>query len=131
MARNKEEEARREGMAYALRVAKEKGIEGLEKELEFRNATNIPIKVSQKMVDDFVQETKEATIDTVCIMSMYALRDEFGFGPKRLNQYKKRFNDYTDSLVGGYMEWKDIVECIHNETGIELHIRSTDERLSC
>lgn len=30
---NKEEKARREGMSYALRIAKEKGIEGLEEEL--------------------------------------------------------------------------------------------------
>ena len=46
MGNNKEESARREGMAYALRIAKEKGIEALEKELEFRNITNIPIKIS-------------------------------------------------------------------------------------
>lgn len=45
MGNNKEESARREGMAYALRIAKEKGIEALEKELEFRNITNIPIKI--------------------------------------------------------------------------------------
>ena len=49
MRNNKEESARREGMAYALRIAKEKGIEALEKELEFRNITNIPIKVSKEI----------------------------------------------------------------------------------
>lgn len=32
MARDKLEEARREGMAYALKIAKTKGIEGLEEE---------------------------------------------------------------------------------------------------
>lgn len=35
MARDKLEEARREGMAYALKIAKTKGIEGLEKECKF------------------------------------------------------------------------------------------------
>ena len=32
MSRNKEERARMEGMAQALRIAKEKGVEGLEKD---------------------------------------------------------------------------------------------------
>ena len=31
---NREERARREGMSYALRVAKEKGIDGLEADLK-------------------------------------------------------------------------------------------------
>ena len=53
MGNNKEESARREGMAYALRIAKEKGIEALEKELEFRNITNIPIKISKGQVEAF------------------------------------------------------------------------------
>jgi hypothetical protein len=33
MGKNREEQARLEGMAQALRIAKEKGIEGLEKEI--------------------------------------------------------------------------------------------------
>ena len=37
--RNKDEELRREGMAYALRIAKEKGIDSLEVECRFRGAT--------------------------------------------------------------------------------------------
>lgn len=36
MARNKEEQARLEGMAQALRIAKEKGVEGLEADLKMR-----------------------------------------------------------------------------------------------
>lgn len=37
MGKNKEEQARLEGMAQALRIAKEKGIEGLEEEIRMRN----------------------------------------------------------------------------------------------
>ena len=33
---SKEEQARREGMAYALRIAKEKGVDGLEHEIKMR-----------------------------------------------------------------------------------------------
>ncbi len=45
-----EEKARREGMAYALKIAKEKGIEGLEDDLKMRNAINLPIPVSKKSI---------------------------------------------------------------------------------
>ena len=44
---SKEEQARREGMSYALRVAREKGIDGLEEELRFRQAYDVPLKISQ------------------------------------------------------------------------------------
>ncbi len=45
MARmSKEEQARREGMAYALRFAREKGLDALEADLKMRNAIDLPFK---------------------------------------------------------------------------------------
>lgn len=131
MGTYKEEAARREGMSYALKIAKEKGIVELEEELKFRNATNIPLRVSRKQVEAFVEETKQTMLDTILLMSCYALRDEFGFGEKRLNAFKKRFNDYSESLAGGYMTWQEIAEQMKIETKIEFHIRSTDKALKC
>ena len=42
--RNKDEELRREGMAYALRIAKENGIDSLEEECRFRGAQNYHLR---------------------------------------------------------------------------------------
>ncbi|HAS70610.1 MAG TPA: hypothetical protein DGR27_05180 [Eubacterium sp.] len=131
MGTYKEEMARREGMSYAFSIAKEKGLGALEEELKFRNATNIPLKVSRKQVEAFVEETKQTMFDTILLMSCYALRDEFGFGEKRLRAFKKRFSDYSESLAGGYMTWQEIAEQMKNETKIEFHIRSTDKNLKC
>ena len=61
----------------------------------------------------------------------YVLRDNFGFGTKRMNRFIWKFNEYTESLVGGYVKWKDIAEAMAAETGIEFHIRSDDEELRC
>ena len=53
MARmNKEEQARREGMAYAFKIAKERGIDGLEKELRLRNITKLPVAIKEKDVEE-------------------------------------------------------------------------------
>ena len=103
----------------------------LEKELEFRNITNIPIKISKGQVEAFVEETKQTMFDTILLMSCYSLRDAFGFGNKRLMDFKNKFSEYTESLSGGYMQWQEIAEQMTEETGIEFHIRSTDERLRC
>ena len=70
-------------------------------------------------------------MDTVLLMSSYVLRDNFGFGTKRMNRFIQKFNEYTESLVGGYVKWKDIAEAMTAETGIEFHIRSDDEELRC
>lgn len=44
---SREEQARREGEAYAYKLVKEKGIEALEEDLRMRNIFNIPIRVSR------------------------------------------------------------------------------------
>ena len=50
---------RNDGMAYAYKIAKEKGIEALEKEIKYRKATFLPSAVQEKDVTKFVDETKE------------------------------------------------------------------------
>ena len=52
MARmSKEEQARREGMAYALSFAREKGLDALEADLKMRNAIDLPLRVSKADLD--------------------------------------------------------------------------------
>ena len=70
---NKEEQARREGMSYALQIAKEKGIDGLEEELRFRNALRMPIGVSRKDCDECVNTIKINVVDTVTILAAMTL----------------------------------------------------------
>ena len=84
MARDKLEEARREGMAYALKIAKTKGIEGLEEECKFRGATKMPLALPKNAIDECVLKIKENTIDTITILSAITLRDQFGFGAERI-----------------------------------------------
>ena len=47
----KREQARREGMAYALRFAREKGLDALEADLKMRNAIDLPLRVSKADLD--------------------------------------------------------------------------------
>ena len=85
MSRNKEERARMEGMAQALRIAKAKGVEGLEEELRMRNIVDLPCAVSKSAMNECIMRIKNNTVDTVTILSAYILLEKFGFGRTRLD----------------------------------------------
>ena len=123
MKLNKEEQARREGMAYALKIAREKGIDGLEEELKFRNCTRLPIGVKRSACDEAIGRIKEQTCDTFLILTIATLNDEFGFGQKRAQQFIDRFEFKAVCLGEGYCTWEDHVKAIKDELKLELRLR--------
>lgn len=124
---DKIEQARRDGMAYALRIAKEKGIDGLENEVRFRNATFFPIAIKREACDDCIEEIKRNVLDTVIVMMAATLHDEFGFGQSRVQRAIDRFEEKSDCLVDDYCTWQDHIQMIKDEMGIELKIRMLEE----
>ncbi len=123
---NKEEECRREGMAYALKIAKEKGIEALEEECRFRGATRIPLSVSRKACDEVINKIKMNTIDTITILSAMTLRDEFDFGPKRIKRFTERFNKKAECIMDDYTNWDEQIQILKEECGLDFNIRKND-----
>ena len=88
MKLSREEIARRQGMEYALKIAKEKGIEGLEQEIKRRGRTVAPCLVPQKEMDEFTLKVKQNATGVVTALSEMVLRDKFGFGTTRMNRFK-------------------------------------------
>lgn len=127
MARDKLEEARREGMAYALKIAKTKGIEGLEEECKFRGAMKMPLALPKNAIDECTLKIKENTIDSILILSAITLRDQFGFGAKRISQYIERFNEKADCLMSDYTTWEEQIKILKDECGLDLKIRKNDK----
>ena len=116
-------QGRTEGMEFALRLAKDKGIEELEKEVRFRNRTGISLNLTRQELAAGSQNIKNMTFDTMLAMSLMVLRDEFDFGKKRLERFKDRFTQKATSLADDYCTWLDIIDTIKEETGIDLEIR--------
>lgn len=132
MARmNKEEQARREGMAYALRIAKEKGIDALEEDLKMRNAIGLPVGVDRKALNQFTENVKFNTVDTMVILMAVTLHDEFGFGEKRVQRAIDRFMFKANCLDEDYTTWQEQIEILKEELGIELSIRANDKDVRC
>lgn len=124
---SKEEQARLQGMSYALRVAKEKGIDGLESDLRMRNIVGLPVPVSRKAMDECIVNIKNNVIDTFVILLAATLHDEFGFGEKRVQRAIDRFNFKAECIADDYCTWDDHIKIIKDELGIELSIRKNDK----
>lgn len=127
MARDKYMEGRNEGMAFALKIAKERGIEGLEEEVKMRGITNLPTSVSRKALNECVVNIKNNVIDTFVILLVATLHDEFGFGPVRAQRAINRFNEKAECIGNDYCTWGDYIEVIKEELGLELNIRENNK----
>ena len=121
-SRNKEMQARTEGMAYALRIAREKGIEELEKEIKFRNLTGISLNLSRKDLNQASEKIKEMTMDTFTILTVAVLHDEFGFGEKRCQRFIDRMNQKADCLIDDFCTWDDYIRTIKDELNLNLSL---------
>lgn len=128
---NKEEQWRRQGMNYALEVAKKEGIEGLEKDLKMRGAIGLPLKVSKAALDKFIKRVKNNTVDCMIILMAATLHDEFDFGAKRCQRAIDRFLEKANCLGEDYCTWEDYIAVLKDELGIELEIRKNDTDVKC
>ncbi|WP_331654029.1 hypothetical protein [Anaerotignum propionicum] len=111
---------RNDGLALALKIVKEGGIEALEKEVKFRGVTNIHTPLAQKDLEKALAPIKEHTIKTILAMSIHVLYDEFDFRTARLSRFRERFNLKVACLLDDLVSWDDIVKDIEKKTKIVI-----------
>lgn len=117
---------RTEGMELALRIAKDKGIEELEKEVRFRQRTGISLNVTRQELNAASNKIKEMTLDTFTILSIACLHDLWGFGQKRCQQYMDKMTEGAQYLVEDLATWDDFIKEIKEQLGFEIKIRWND-----
>jgi len=93
MARDKEWEARMQGMIYAYNIVKEGGKEALAQDLKRRNFLRAPMKFTSKQMDEFYQAISGNVYNNMLTAVCYTLNDCFGFGPKRIKDFKAAFDN--------------------------------------
>ena len=92
---------REDGLLMALEIVKNQGVEALEKEIEFRNITGIRTALAKKDINRATIKIKEQTVDTVKILSVATLHDEFGFGEKRMQRFMGRLKEKHQKVLKG------------------------------
>ncbi|MDY4833952.1 MAG: hypothetical protein SO181_02210 [Frisingicoccus sp.] len=114
---------RNDGLAMALRIVESDGIEGLRKEIKFRGVTGIHTTLAKKELDQASKQIKEMTLDTMIVLAVATLHDEFDFGQKRCQRFMDRLELKAGCLIDDLATWTDYIKAIKDEIGLELSIR--------
>lgn len=121
---NKDDKIRLETMNAIRDKLKEKGADEVIKELNWRIPNGYTMRVSDAELTRHSNAIKETVLDTVLIMSLCVLHDEFGFGTERLKRYKERFNLKSQCLADNYIVWADLQKTLLDECKIGTEIRN-------
>lgn len=114
---------RTDGMEYALKIVETQGIEALRREVKTRMWSGISLRSTIGEVNEASTAIKHMTLDTVSIIMVLTLHDEFGFGYKRIKRFLDRFTLKTDVLLEDYATWVDYQHIIKDELGFDLELR--------
>lgn len=117
---------RADGLQMALKLVEEGGIDALKQEIKFRNITGINTVMCKKEVERATNKIKAMTCDTILALSVLTIRDEFDFGKQRCKRFIERFNRKTECLLDDMLKWKDVLDTVRKEMGIDLSIRQND-----
>lgn len=79
---------------------------------------NQPIELTPKQIKKAKDDATLQAVNITNILPLKVLRDEFGFGKKRLQQYIDALNYQIEAFNQGYVSLKDIVDMINEETGL-------------
>lgn len=121
------ERGREDGLDLARRIVERDGLEALQRECKFRGATGIRTSLAYKDLDTASQKIKEMTLDTVVILAIAVLHDDFGFGQKRCQRFMDGMDRGADFLNDGLATFPDFQQSIKEEIGLELGIRMNDK----
>lgn len=97
--RDKEWEARMQGMIYAYNLVKEGGKEALELDMKRRNFLKAPMKFTTTQMQEFYHEISSNLYNNMLTAVCYTLNDNFGFGPKRIKDFKAAFDKNVENTL--------------------------------
>lgn len=130
--KQKEYEARLQGMAYARDLVKEKGLEALERECKMRGAMFIPLEVTEEQALQITDLVCTRTLGTMLPTTMFVLHDEFQFGKKRLERFGDNFTKRCrlmiekDPFGAPYETVEDYAKELHERFGLVFDMESIE-----
>ena len=113
---------REDGLLMAKRLVEEGGLGRLEDEIKDRNLTGIHTGLVQKELEKTTRQIKMTTLDTVLLLAISSIRDEYDFGAVRLKRLIDRMERKAQALIGDMATWEDFRQTIQEELGIEIDV---------
>lgn len=129
---NKEYKWRMEGMLYAHKIATEKGLEALTDEIKMRGIMKLDIWMTQEdaaRAHEFLALNLYQTIMTTVLA---ALNNTFGFGKKRLKEFKAEYDTLASNVADlnwhgeHYVRFRDYAKELNEKYDIGLDLARID-----
>ena len=121
---------RNEGLAIAYKIVRAEGIEGLEREIRLRGATQINTHMTATELDKVTEQVKRTLYQTLNVAFISILHDTFGFGQKRCQKAMDAFDKLVAYLDHGWAYWMDLVESLKRDLELSMDTSNiSEERL--
>jgi len=117
---SKEEQARFSGANWLLELAKTKGLEEAEKEVNRRGIRKMPLKLKDSDVEVFVNTERRNILNCFVVITLSVLNDEFNFTDYECKRFANRFNLKASCILEDYISWKELRDTIETELGIKI-----------
>ena len=118
----KEMEARNQGMVYALKIAKDGGIEALEQEIKNRGITGISLSVSRKELEDASEKVKLHAMQFSVLVSLVTLYNEFKFSNFQGIKFTEEYWKVVSSIAEDNMTTAEYIASVKDKMGIEIEL---------
>ena len=111
---------RQSGLELALRIVKEDGIEGLEKEIRYRGRTGINSNLTVKELTKLKGPMCDRVAYSVLLLTFCALSDLYGFGRTRLERLYDKINEGSELIIEDLATFDDYAQALKEAHGIEI-----------
>ncbi len=111
---------RNEGLAIAYKIVKAEGIEGLEREIRLRGATQINTHMTATEMDRVTEQMKKTMSQMTEVAFIAILHDTFGFGQKRCQKAIEAFEKLVAYLDHGWAYWADLIEELKTDLKLNM-----------
>ena len=108
------------GMKQALAIAKEKGLDALEKDIQARTRTGINPPGYYYDMDRLADRIKAWSTRRAGILFIAALRDVYGFGQERMKRLLLKVDEGIKYTQTGEATWWDYSQEIERQLGIRF-----------
>ena len=105
-----------------LRRIREKGIEEAEKELRWKGFNGCPVRTTDAELKEFSDKVKTHYLMIVLALSAQTIRDEFGFGKRRIQRFVDRFNLKADCMCMDLVTWDEMLQTLNDEVHIDFSV---------
>ena len=112
-----------QGMAMALKIVRDGGIEALEKEIEYRNLTGVSLNITRPELEQATTAIRLRATEVAIAISLITLLDEFCFSKYQARRYKEVFDQQVDRVLNDEVTLNDYLKRISRDLDIKMVIR--------